>query len=202
MDANVFSCPCCTRTFETENEFEAFRKQLKILASERSPLVQIDERRKESKSKYMKWKNIVTEHYEEILEYCRIGNEIKSLEMNMSALDDRLCESLRQLDDAKQEASDLESQVASLRDFHDSVKNWSETAGRITEKRMQISQKEEQLTMGTGVDTKGRSLQTVESEINELIEKREAYATKVSLSTYENIVLLSRDLTGSIINNK
>lgn len=183
VDTNVFSCPCCTRTFESEEEFEAFRKQLKILASDQSPLVQIGERHNDSKSKYTQWKNTVTQHYQGILEYSTLGHEIKGLEMNIKALDDRLSESLRQLDDAKEEASDLESQLASLRDLHASVKSWSEAAGRIAEKRLQISQKEEQLTMGAGIDAKGRSLQTVEVAINELIEKRESYAAKVSFSS-------------------
>lgn len=191
-DTNVFACPCCTRTFDNEIEFEAFRKQLKILASKQSPLLQTDERSKESKSKYTAWKDIVTEHYQEILEYSRISTEIKNLDVNIQSLDDRLSESLRKLEEAKVEASDLESQVASLRDLQNSVKSWSEAAGRIAEKCMQISQKEEQLTMSTGIDPQGRSLHTVELAINDLIEKRESYAAKMNRLNKEMSAIMSR----------
>ncbi len=151
-----------------------------MLASEQSPLVKVDERNKASKAKYIKWKEIVTENTDAIMEYHRITKEVHDLATNTTDLENRLSDSMRQLDNAKEAAGDVETQVESLRDLLDSAKRWSEAAVRIAEKRMLITQKEEELDMSIGVDTKGRDLMTVEREMNDRIEEREQHTAKVS----------------------
>lgn len=180
VDDEKFACPCCTRLFETEDEFQQFRKQLKMLASEQSPLIKVNEQNQLSRSMYVRWKDAVEEHMETIEEYHRIATEVKVLTTNIRGLEERLSDSLRQLEDAKEIAGDIETEVASLRDLLDSAKQWSDAAGRIAEKRMLISQREEELNFSSGMDTKGRNLQQVEREMNDRIEQREQYTAKVS----------------------
>lgn len=175
-----YSCPCCLRDLTTQDEFTIMKKQLRMLSSDQSPLLEPDEQNETSQSKYRRWKDIVAEHSQEILEYRRIANEVNDLETNIAALEDGLSESTSQLNDAKESASDIETQVASLRELLDSSKRWAEAASRIAEKRMQVNQKEIDLTISTGIDTKGRDLAAVERDMHDRQEEREKYTNKES----------------------
>lgn len=154
-----------------------------MLSSEQSPLLELDEQTQTSRSNYSCWKGIVAEHSQSILEYRRIANEVNELETSIGALEDQLSESTGQLNDAKESASDIENQVDSLRELLDSSKRWAEAATRIAEKRMQVNQKEVDLTISTGIDTKGRDLAAVERDMHERTDEREKYMNKVS--TYD-----------------
>jgi chromosome segregation ATPase len=151
-----------------------------MLSSDQSPLLELDEQNQVSRSNYNRWKETVAEHSHAILEYRRIANEVNDLETNMAALEEGLSESTRQLNDAKESASDLESQVASLRELLDSSSRWAEAAIRIAEKRMQVNQKQVDLTISTGIDTKGRDLSAVERDMHDRQEERENYTNKAS----------------------
>lgn len=179
VDDRGWACPCCTRSFEEEKEFDDFKNQMKMLASEESPLLTLDERNKTARANYAEWKEIVSEHSPAILEYRRIANEVNDLENNIHELNKGLGQTNNQLDDIKETASDIESQVSSLRDLLDSAKRWAEAASRIAEKRMQVNQKQDDLSMNTA-DTDGRDLQGVEREINEKTDQREQHTNQVS----------------------
>ena len=177
VDAEKYECPCCTREFINASEFKTFKKQMKNLKSENSPLLQIDESKKAAISKYANWKDTVSKHSTALLEYRRIANEVHDLEATIRELDAALADCSRQLADGKDAASDLEDETSSLRELLDSANRWSEAASRIAEKRMQIQQKAADLSVGT--DGKGRDLETVEREMNARTEEREQYNNQV-----------------------
>eukprot|EP00934_Nitzschia_sp_Nitz4_P008970 Nitzschia sp. Nitz4//scaffold260_size33533//17430//22260//NITZ4_007879-RA/size33533-augustus-gene-0.12-mRNA-1//1//CDS//3329544683//8960//frame0 len=174
-----FACPCCTRDFEEEVDFAAFKKQMKMLVSEESPLMKLDERSRASRVNFANWKAVVDENLHSILEYRRTANEVDELERNMQDLESGLTESNRQLNDAKENVFDFELQLANVRDLRDSVRRWAESANRLAEKRMQVKQKELDLHSATA-DTRGRDLKTVEKELSDRNELREQHINQIN----------------------
>lgn len=152
---------------------------MKMLVSDESPLLMLDDRNKTARNNYTAWKMSVNDNLQQVLEYRRMANEVNDLEKNVRELEHAFADSTRELNDAKDHVADLESQVASIRDLRDSARRWAESASRLAGKRMQVFQKETDLHSATA-DTRGRDLRTVENELNERNEKREQHINQVS----------------------
>lgn len=163
---------------------------MKMLRGENSSLLQFDERNKAARSNYARWKSVVSENSQAVLEYRRIANEVHEMDSSLLQLDRAISESTQQLHDAREKASESESEITPLRELLDAAKRWAEAASRIAEKRMQVRNKTSDLSAAT-IDAKGRDLETVEREINERTEERERYNNKVRFSRATDPTVIS-----------
>lgn len=164
---------------ETEKEIEDFVNQMAILAGENSPLLKQDERNKAAKGYYQKWRKIVGENMNDVLDYRRLVNEASELSLNIAEIERILSDKNLELEQASSRSDELQSEVDELRELLEASKRWAEAAGRIAEKRMQVNQKKNDLSMSIA-DIGGRDLKTVEQEVAERLEKKDNLSNQVS----------------------
>jgi len=173
-----FACPCCKRSLDSEQEVGSFQEQLKFLGSDDSPLIKLDETSKIARANYQRWKQIVSDNKNDVMEYRRLVNEANDLEGVIEELASTLSEKQQQLEQADGELSDLQNKVEELREYLDTSKRWTEAASRIAEKRMQVNQKQTDLSMSSS-DFGGRDLKTVENDYAEKSERLSQYMDKI-----------------------
>jgi chromosome segregation ATPase len=164
---------------ETEKEIQDFVDQMAILMGESSPLLKTDERNKAAKGYYKNWRKIVAENMNDILDYRRLVNEARELELNIAEIERILSDKSLELDQARSRSDELQLEVDELRELLESCKRWAEAAGRIAEKRMQVNQKKDDLSMSIA-DIGGRDLKTVEREVADRLEKKDNVSNQVS----------------------
>jgi hypothetical protein len=84
-----------------------------------------------------------------------------------------------ELDQARGNTSDLQTEINDLRELLEATKRYADAAGRIAEKRMQVNIKQHDLSV-SNADIGGRDLKTVEVELAERMEKKDQYANQAS----------------------
>ena len=164
---------------DDEEEYKKARAHFKQLYSSESPLLQGAEQNKVALTKYVNWRDSVAARCHDVVEYRRLADEVKSLETKIGDLEERLSESCRQLENDKSSTEELVEEVDKLRSLLNSADHWVEDARKIATKRAQVKEKEIDFTMSTGVDMRGRDLQTLQREMEERQEEREQLNTKV-----------------------
>ena len=164
---------------DDEEEYKKARTHFKQLYSSESPLLQGAEQNKATLTKYVSWRDSVSARCHDVIEYRRLADEVKSLETKIGDLEEKFLESCRQLDNDKSSTEELVEEVEKLRSLLNSAGHWVEDARKIATKRAQVKEKEIDFTMSTGVDMRGRDLQTLQREMEERQEEREQLNTKV-----------------------
>lgn len=171
-------CPCCERGLDDPDSVRMFSDQMKTLMGSDSPLLKDGENNKTAKSQYQKWRKIVAENMNDILEYRRIANEVNDMEHNCSSLDTEVEERKKDLETAKMSRDEIQSEVEGLRSLLESCKMWKDAADRINSKRSQAMNKSSTLSISESVHS-GRDLKAVERDLAEKTGKRDEYLEKV-----------------------
>lgn len=171
-------CPCCERGLDDPDSVRMFSDQMKTLMGSDSPLLKDGENNKTAKSQYQKWRKIVAENMNDILEYRRIANEVNDMEHNCSSLDTEVEERKEDLETAKMSRDEIQSEVEGLRSLLESCKMWKDAADRINNKRSQAMNKSNTLSISESVHN-GRDLKAVERDLAEKTGKRDEYLEKV-----------------------
>jgi len=172
-------CPCCERGLDDDESVAIFREKMNALMASDSPLLMDGENNKTAKSQYQKWRKIVTENMNDILEYRRIANEVNDMEHNCSSLEAIVEERKEDLDTAKTSQDEILSEVDGLRGLMESCKMWQGAVDRINNKRSQAMNKSNTLSISESVYS-GRDLKTVERDLAEKTEKKDEYLEKIS----------------------
>jgi chromosome segregation ATPase len=162
-----------------EEEYKKAMAHFKQLLSSGSPLMQGGGETQITRTRFTKWRDILSARCHDVLEYRRLANEVKSAETKVGELEEKLLDSCRQLQNDKASAEDLVEEVDKLRSLLDSANHWADDSRKIAAKRAQVKEKEIDFSMSTGVDTRGRDLQTLQREMEERQEQREHLNTKV-----------------------
>ena len=163
-----------------EDEVQTFVKQMDFFMGETSPLLKQDERNKTARTYYQKWRKVVAENINEILDYRRIVNEANDLDLNIANIESILSEKMRELERCRSRHDDIQTECRDLRELREASQRWAEAAGRIAEKRMQVNQKQLDLSMSTA-DIGGRDLKTVEQDLAEKLEQKDQQSNHVRI---------------------
>jgi hypothetical protein len=175
------ACPCCERDLDSEEIISTFANGMQKLMAKDSPLIKADENNQTSRSNYQKWRKVVTENMDDVLDYRRIANEVNDMERNCLSLEQTLKEKAEDLDSAKKAKEELQSEVNSLRELLESCKVWHAAASRISGKGLQAKNKNDTLSITNDDIGNGRDLKTCEKDHAEKMEKKEAFQNKVSI---------------------
>ena len=176
--ADNFACPCCNREFQEEDEIKEFERQMKLLASSKSPLLRLDSGNKVACANYSEWKKAVSENVNGVLNHGRISVEVKALEKRVSQGEDELGQLNRSLESTLGKRDDLQVEVENLRELLEASKRWVDAGNRVAEKRRTINEQKMELSMSC-TDFGGRDLKVVESELNARLESKEQHSNQV-----------------------
>lgn len=174
-------CPCCDRGMD-EKLVKIFTDKIKELSKKDSrlmvDLMKEGENKKTAKSHFQKWRKLVTENMDDILDYRRIANEVNDMEHNCTTLETLLAEKKEDLQAAQVSLDESIAEVDGLRSLLESCKMWQSAADRISNKRSQAMNKSSTLSISESMHN-GRDLKTVEKDLAEKTEKKDEYQEKV-----------------------
>lgn len=188
-EADAFLCPCCKRGVDDDDFLRQTKVHFKSLYSAGSPLLAGVEESKVARAKYVQWVDNVSTRSQDLLEYRRLVDEVKTLESKVGDLEEKLLESSRQLANQKSTTEDLSEEFDKLRSLLDAASHWAEDARKIATKRTQVKEKENDLSMYAGIDSKGRDLATLQRDLKERGREREELINKVSQLAKEQTAL-------------
>lgn len=163
----------------------------------RSALFNIDpakiQRDRSTKTNFERWKKAVSRAMGDVVEHMRLSVEVQNTAQVVRELESALSEQERGLLALKSEKSELQSDVDDLRHLSDCAKRWVVDAGRIASKKERINEKNNDLTMSMSViDSGNRDLRTVERELDEKREEKDALMGKIARLNKEMTQINSR----------
>jgi chromosome segregation ATPase len=159
-------------------EVEVFTKTLNELVDTLSQPRDTEENYHRLASFYQQFRKLLSDKMEDLRDYQRLTEESSDIEKESSRLEDDIEIFESTLLGQEGTESDIQVELNELRELVDVARRWSEDASRIAEKRMQIVQKNQNLTASV-VDS-SRDLRTVESEMNELMEKKDTLTNRIN----------------------
>lgn len=176
------ACPCCERGFDDGDSLQVFVEKIDSLMAEDSPLIKTDEKNQQSRSKYAKWRKIITENMNDLMDFKRMAAEAEEMKRNLKDYEKVIVEKTKDLDDAKAKSSEIQVETSELRVLQDAAKMWRAATNRLNEKRMQARLKDHDLLVNSSSMSNGRDLKTVEKDLSEKNQKKDEFAEKVSVS--------------------
>lgn len=162
----------------TNEEVAAFAKAINEIVDTLATPNETEENYHKLKFFYQQFRKLLSDKMEDLRDFQRLTEESSDIEKEGGRLEDDI--EIFESTLLKQEGveSDVQLELNELRDLVDLARRWSEDATRIAEKRMQIQQKNQNLTASV-VDS-SRDLRTVEREMNDLMEKKDIFTTKIN----------------------
>ena len=161
-------------------EVEVFQVAMKKLVSD-SSLVQSDPNAQEQyrilKATYQNMRKAVESKVDDLRDFRRMTGEAGDLEKDIKRLQDDISHYNANLKDQSDKNDEAQTEVDDLRELMDTIRRWSDDASRISEKKLQIHQKK--LDLNATVNDSTRDLKTVDRQITELKEEKEAHSNKI-----------------------
>ena len=190
-------CPCCLKNLDVD-DVESFNSNMNELADPaRSALFNLDpaklQRDRSTKTNFERWKKAVSRAMGDVVEHMRLQVEVQNTAQVVRELESALSEQERGLLALKSEKAELQSDVDDLRHLSDCAKRWVVDAGRIASKKERINEKNNDLTMSMSViDSGNRDLRTVERDLDEKREEKDALMGKIARLNKEMTQINSR----------
>ena len=140
---------------------------------------------------YKKWKQTLQDSVGELLSMARLKEDSDKLQQEVQRLEKEAAQYREKLGQDKKEMVSAKEEAVELRSLLDASKRWLEDAARIAAKKNQVLQKLEGLTEDTGDG--GRDLETMERDLAEKVEQKDANMMKINelngeMTTLNNIV--------------
>lgn len=128
------------------------------------------------KTTYQAMRKAVENKVDDLRDFRRMTGEAGDYEKEIKRLQDDILHYNATLKDQSEKRDEAQAEVDELRELIDTVRRWSDDAGRVAEKKLQIHQKK--LDLKATVTDSTRDLKTVDRQIAELREEKEAQSNK------------------------
>eukprot|EP00571_Detonula_confervacea_P010665 CAMPEP_0172307014 /NCGR_PEP_ID=MMETSP1058-20130122/7955_1 /TAXON_ID=83371 /ORGANISM="Detonula confervacea, Strain CCMP 353" /LENGTH=1404 /DNA_ID=CAMNT_0013019073 /DNA_START=130 /DNA_END=4344 /DNA_ORIENTATION=- len=190
MARNEMACPCCTKTFDGDDDINNFYTRMNELAdpdvSELHAMANKNAQKvREAIDNYEKWRRIISENINEHLEFARVVEELKEVETIIGEEEGGGHGSLKDLE------SELKTEEATLTEKKDllnelqtlmtTVNGIQDTAKRVWEKMGNVKEKKAKLKyqfLGNVDDP--RDLKTVEKDLTKSSDQKEVAYTNIN----------------------
>lgn len=175
-----FTCPCCARALDSDDEVKTFDNTMKALIH--GDIIAFDEAEfnkfKALQKQYKGWRASIGKLADDLRDFRRMSEEAKALEQEIQDAR-KECQTIQTtLTQQKKQTAKLQAEVDDLRNLQDTTKRWADDASRIKEKRMQIGQKNIDLSVSQA--GAGRDLRTVEKEMADRMEQKDSHMNNIN----------------------
>jgi predicted nucleic acid-binding Zn-ribbon protein len=162
------------------NEAKTFVVAMKNLENDKD-IIDTDEKAQELyrtlKPAYQSMRKALEDGVDDLRDSRRMNDEASELEKDVQKLQDELFHCNSTLKEQTALRDECQKEVTDLRELVDTIRRWMDDAGRIEEKYLQISQKKLDL-QSTSPDS-NRDMKTVDRQITEMREEKEAMSNKI-----------------------
>ena len=162
------------------NETKTFIVAMKNLETDKD-IIDTDEKAQEIyrtlKPTYQAMRKAIEGGIDDLRDSRRMNDEASELEKGMYKLQDELNHCNSTLKEQAVVRDELQKEAMELRELVDTIRRWMDDAGRIVEKKLQICQKK--LDLQASSTDSSRDMKTVDRQIAELREEKEALSNKI-----------------------
>ena len=162
------------------NETKTFIVAMKNLETDKD-IIDTDEKAQEIyrtlKPTYQSMRKAIEGGIDDLRDSRRMNDEASELEKGMYKLQDELNHCNSTLKEQAVVRDELQKEAMELRELVDTIRRWMDDAGRIVEKKLQICQKK--LDLQASSTDSSRDMKTVDRQIAELREEKEALSNKI-----------------------
>lgn len=165
-----------------DSDLKNFEASMQELFGSDSPLVQSNPEAmgayQSRKGKLLQWKKTVADCTGSVRDFWRLSEEVATTEAQIQALVQEGAKCQEALNDQKVLVAGFDVEASELQTLVDASRRWADDANRIAAKRDQISSKRASLRSITcGED---RDLRTVEREMSQRMEEKDALSNKIN----------------------
>lgn len=162
------------------DETKIFITAMKELERDKE-IIDVDEKAQELyktlKPAYQSMRKALESGIDDLRDSRRMSDEASELEKDTQRLQDELNHCNSTFKEQNVVRDELQKETIELRELVDTIRRWTDDAGRIVEKKLQICQKKIDL-QATSSNSK-RDMKTVDRQIAELREEKEALSNKI-----------------------
>jgi predicted nucleic acid-binding Zn-ribbon protein len=162
------------------SEAKKFIVAMKDLESDKD-IIDTDEKAQELyrtlKPAYQSMRKAIEGGIDDLRDSRRMNEEAGELEKDMQKLQDELNLCNSTLKEQTVVRDEFQREAMELRELVDTIRRWMDDAGRLVEKKLQICQKK--LDLQAASTDSSRDIKTVDRQIAELREEKEALSNKI-----------------------